>query len=402
MTKAMSKYILNVDWLAIYGSQSLRLAKNAFGVRPSDIRGHGWGMEVETLSERDRMMLEGIEFQGCRQHIFGNLILDVQEYGTRQYNVLFHVYYGRELFGYLQAYPRTSAVRPDSFILKVANRYLYRYDCWDKLQYVLSTLNLQAKSISRLDIAADFETFQDGTHPVDFIRMFMAGEIKHKGRAEGAVNFLQRYAYVQKDKRLEDYLKFNALTMGKHSSDAHCYLYNKSVELKEVMMKPYIQDAWKQAGFDVDNVWRLEVSLKSKALYFVDKNSGMEVQFNLCHLLHPTEDMNVAVLYFVMLKALFFFFRPTGQKNISREKMIQLFDDSTEIDRGIIRDKNTSNRSERILIKALHTLALRYRGVTNEERWQAIHMAEHLAQTMNLSEWVEEKKDQWRNTKLKA
>lgn len=398
----MAEYILNVDWLAIYGKQALALNKNNF--EPKELRELRQSFDMATTDDaRVRTMKEeGVVFSGVRQHFFGNCVLDIQEYGTRQYSVLANVYYGRELFGYLQAYPRVSSVAPDSFILKIANMYLYRKDCWTTLDYVLRTLNLRPKSISRLDLAADFNHFHGGLHPVEFIRQFMAGEIKHKGRASGAVDFVQRYAYIQNQKRIEDYIKYNALQMGKRTSDARAYLYNKSLELNEVKKKPYIMDAWCDAGFNVDDVWRLEVTMKSKALKFVDKNSGELIEFNLDNILSPSPGLNIGTLYFAMLQSLWFFFKPTGQKNVSREKMMKLFEDEVTINRGTFRESNPSDRSERILIKALHTLALRYRGVSLEQKFNAIDTAKTLASSMDLTDWYEDKKRSWEKIRLKV
>lgn len=397
-----NKYILNVDWLTIYGRHTLRLANEKF--RPK----RGWedvvmpdsGAPQAGADEPDNA--EVMHFKGIRQHTFGNITLDIQEYGTRQYDVLAHVYYGDEQFGILQAYPRVSTMDPRAFHLKVANMWLYRADVWEKLDYVINVLGLQPKSISRLDIAADFNTFHGGLHPIQFISEFMSGKLKKKGRSRGHVNFSQRYSYSQKEKKFNDTLNFNALTIGKHDSDAHAYLYNKSLELDEEKMKPYIQDCWKIAGFDIKDVWRLEFSLKADALKFFDANTGMLVDFGLRNLMEPDEDLNIATLYFAMLRSLFFFFYPTGQKNVSREKALQLFDDEIEITRRVLREKNPSDRTERILIKQLQTLALRYRHVSLEEKFQAQKMACHLAKSMDLQEWYDQHKRGWEVIRLKA
>lgn len=398
----MSKYILNVDWLCIYGRHNLRIAAQKLDPFSRATRGANGEATMQQVAASESDDAEVMHFKGIRQHQFGNLTLDVQEYGTRQYDVLAHVYYGQELFGVLQVYPRVSTMDKKAFHLKVANMWLYRADCWEKLSYSIKTLNLEVKSISRLDIAADFNEFHDGLKPIEFIRQFMSGELKKKGRSRGQVHFTQRYSYVQDEKKFYDELNFNALTIGKHDSDAHAYLYNKSLELQEEKMKPYIVDCWKKAGLDVKNVWRLEISLKKDALKFYDANTGMIVDFQLKNIIDPSPDENIAVLYFAMLRSLFFFFHPTGQKNVSREKMLQLFDDEVEIVRRVLREDNPSDRTERILIKQLHTLALRYRGISTDEKFQAMEMAKHLAHTMQLDDWYQDKLSGWANTKLKV
>ena len=398
----MQRYILNIDWLTLYGSHSMALAKEAF--LPEKLRQAAREERERRMHEtaREDMQEECVEFLGCMQHYFGNIILDVQEYGTRQYNAMFHVYLGRELFGYLQAYPRVSTIEPDAFRLKIANYWLYQPDCWKQLAYVLGTLHLAPKAISRLDIAADFNTFEDDLHPLEFIRRFMAGEIKKKGRSEGQVYFEQSYSYSQKDARFKDTLCFNGLTIGKRTSDAHCYLYNKTKELKEQVKKPWIEECWSQAGLNCDDVWRLEVSLTSDALKLNDKETGETVHFGLANLTGQDTSMDMHRLYHIMVRSLFFFFYPTGQHNISREKMINLFGEEIDFSRSVLRGCNPSDRAERTLIKTLHVLRQRYRLVTVDEEHYARQMARKLAETMRLSEWYDEHKDYWRNEKLKV
>ena len=398
----MNQYVLNIDWLTIFGSQALGIARDAFFPKPVDKFTEEFAKSGSKQSKRERMKIEGIKFAGSKQWIFGNLILDVQEYGTRQYNVMFHVYYGRELFGFLSAYPRVSTIRPDAFSLKVANMWLYQADFLHVLSYVCGTLHLAPTTISRLDVAADFNVFHDNLHPIEFIRQFMSGEIKHKGRSEGNVNFLQECATAAVGTICKDVLNFNALVLGKRKSDAHCYLYNKTVELQTQHMKPWIVECWQSAGLNVDDVWRLEVSMKSKALKFVDKSTGMLVSFGVNNILHPTEDMSVRKLYFSMLKSLFFFFRPSGQKNVSRERMLVLFDEEVSIERGYLRLSNPSDRGERILIKSLHTISRKYRGITPEEKVLSQALALHLTKSMKLESWYNDHVNSWNKTKMKA
>ena len=131
-----SNYILNVDWLTIRGSHNLDLAKRNFAGKEWRDMVDEWEKTRAEKSARDQMKDQAEMFTGVIQHTIGNCILDVQPYGTRQYLVLFHVYIGRELFGYLQAFPRTSVIHAQAFTLKIANMWLYQPDVWRQLAYV--------------------------------------------------------------------------------------------------------------------------------------------------------------------------------------------------------------------------------------------------------------------------
>ena len=73
-------------------------------------------------------------------------------------------------------------------------------------------------------------------------------------------------------------VNYTGLTFGTHSSDAHCYLYNKSFELLTQGDKPWIRERWSRMGLDVREVWRLEVSIKSGGLKFKDKQTKEKVE----------------------------------------------------------------------------------------------------------------------------
>lgn len=391
----MAKYILNIDWLAIYGTQALPL-------NVSD--GHIYRKDKEDVvdeimqnatadSAGDVTVNEAVH--RLKRFHFDDIELVMMPYGSKQFAAVVEIYRDNDIFAIMQMYPKLPSLPRAAMIIKIANQRLYTPKWMSDFEYICAVLRINPISISRLDLAADFNMFNGDLHPVEFIRRFMSGEIKHKGRGVGHVDFVQRYARDSKSKTIHDSLHFNALTMGKKTSDAHCYLYNKTIELDEVKNKPYIRDCWRAAGFDVRDVWRLEVTMGAKALKFKDKNTGEAFTFGLQDIMRPGESMNIAVLYRMMLHSLFFFFYPTGQKNVSRESEIILLDDECYIDRGVIRNSQVSNRTERILIKQLFTLSQRYKGITETDQKYAVRAADNLVTACDLREWYESHKSEW-------
>lgn len=350
-------HVISVDWFAVYGLQGLPLdARKPVGdayVSPGSEYADICKAKEERLTEvraRATMSLVRTEYEG-------GIRLELQQYGTRQFSMLANVYVGRDLFGFLQMLPRTSVFPKNAMIFKVANKFLYSDEWRALLQRVFKTLRIKGLSISRLDIAADFNRFECGLHPIEFIRQFMSGELKHKGRGAGHVDFVQRYAVSRQDNAIKDSLSFNALVMGKKSSDAHCYLYNKTLELEQQHDKPYIRELWQKVGLNSKDVWRLEVTLDRKALIFADKSTGELHKGMYRDLMTEDFDEQITSLYYTFIHSLFFFFRPTGQKNVSREAELPLFGDLCTVERGAVSTKNTSTRSDRIFIKKLYTLA---------------------------------------------
>lgn len=398
----MQNFILNVDWLTLSGSQHLALARERFLSPSQKEERKNQQRTAEELDIIEQMKAEGIALSAEGTVIVGNLILDVLDYGTRFYSVMINVYYGRELFGILLSYPRAKNMRANSFQMKIYNRWLYRPDVWQMLAYVCGTLGLVPQRISRLDLAADFNKFACGLHPIEFIRQFMSGELKKKGRSEGRVNFLQEYVTSKAAGVSRDTLHFNALTIGKRSSDACCYLYNKTLEMKEGQMKPWIVQAWKDAGLNIDEVWRLEISLTTKALRCLDKDTGDYVEFGVANLTDPDSSFTTLKLFHIYLQSLFFFFRPSGQRNVSREKMLPLFGDPIPFTRVVLRDCNPSDRAERVLVKKLHTMVDKYRGFSRDDQHEMRDFAKRLADSCGLGSWYSEKKTYWKDTKYKV
>ena len=395
-------YILNVDWLALYGAHALPIDLAPAGVEV--YRSPSEEMFDLCLSKDDRITAEVAAGTAAamRKKFEHGISIECQAYGTKQYSVLANVYIGRETFGFLQVYPRVSTLPRNAFIFKVANRFLYRVDWVKTLQLVFTELHLHPFSISRLDLAADFNKFACGLHPIEFISEFMQGTLKHKGRGTGHVDFVQKYAYKASAHTIEDYINYNALTIGKRSSDAHCYLYNKSLELQEVKMKEYIKESWEKAGFDVEDVWRLEVTCSARALRWVDKVSGEICKFTFEDIVHPTPTLSISTLYHMLIHSLFFFFYPTGQQNISREHMIDLFGEEIEVERSVLRSSNSSNRTERMLIKGLATMAKKYRGMDLQDMYDAERLASRMVETCHLAKWYARKKPLWNDDKFKV
>lgn len=144
-------------------------------------------------------------------------------------------------------------------IVKVNNRHLYMDGEIERVYTALSSVGIEVISISRLDIAMDFQYFDNGLSPRTFIRNFH----KNKYWKIGSKKFT---AIGTIDENIDyEYIRFGAPT-----SSVKVYLYNKSRELDDVKDKPYIRAVWMESGMEKGDVWRLEVSIKSDATQLVD------------------------------------------------------------------------------------------------------------------------------------
>lgn len=322
----------------------------------------------------------------------------IEEYGTRHYKHLCRVSYPNEQHGYddfaeVQYEPCSNIIGIKSVIVRFVNRMLYRNDFWELATKFLLDNDFTFRSISRVDICADFNDFATCS-PLSLIQRFANKELRHVGRGVGALYFNHGASNGTYG------VNYTGLSFGTHSSDARVYLYNKSFELLTQGDKPWIKDTWKAVGLDSRSVWRLEVSLKSKACKFKDKTSNEKVTITP-ERINTREQLSL--IYHTFVRKLFAFVvnRP-GITNITREPRIKLFTGSTSLERAVIRNVSGSSRLERILIKALYTMGDTYRGdilKDSEDITQSIAVG--IAESTDLTQWMQDRVDSWQVTTLK-
>lgn len=122
----------------------------------------------------------------------------------------------------------------------------------------------EVKNIKRIDLALDFNRFDSGELPQYVLRDFMTEKLSKINQSKVSCHGTDCW-----DGRF-----WNSIRWGSPSSNIATRFYNKSLELQQVDMKTYIQDAWKEAGLDLEHdVWRVEFQIKSGAKGFKNKQS---------------------------------------------------------------------------------------------------------------------------------
>lgn len=325
-------------------------------------------------------------------------------FGTRQYMVLTYVDAPNEQGGYddfaeVQSAPASAILDAASVIVKFNNRVLYKPDMWELIDKFLHDNNMIVHNISRIDLCADLNQFAHIV-PLILIRKFATKELRHIGRGVGALYFNHGvFAKLDEDGQrmpCKEYgVNYTGMSFGTHSSDARVYLYNKSFELLTQGDKPWIRDRWHSIGLDVRNVWRLEVSLKSKACTFKDKLTGATVTVNTDNMRDTSGELTK--IYHTFVRKLFaFVVNRAGITNISREPRLELFNCEPVYLRHSIRNVSRGTRTEKMIIKALYLLGDMYRGAANDEMQDvAQSFAVGVAQSCDLEQWMRERMDKW-------
>lgn len=315
-----------------------------------------------------------------------------EDFGTRSFGCFHRVRIansegGWDEFAEVQSVPYSSILPQYAIIIRFTNRTLYMPDFWERADEFLTLNMMSVRSISRIDICADFNQFASMT-PRALIEGFAAKKLRHIGRGLGSLAFDHRV------KNGEYGVNYTGLTFGTHASDAHVYLYNKTFELDTQGDKPWIRARWQRVGLDIRNVWRLEVSIKSGGLKFKDKASKQVIEVNP-QLVY--EDGGLDKIYHTFVNKLFsFVVNRHGIKNITREPRVKLFEDAPAYDRGAICNLSSGNRMTRILIRSLWQMSDRYRGsFIYQARENAQGFAEQIAYATGLGQWLEDHKEEW-------
>lgn len=254
------------------------------------------------------------------------------------YSVLDH-----QLIAVMTSSPKQEFLDPDMIIIKFANDYLYRNNFQQELEHFMIHCKLTFRGFTRLDIAYDFNKFDNGMHPEQFIQSFIKGSINKLDKAKATV-------YTKNEHRM----KIQGLKFGTASSNVSYMIYNKSDELYEKKDKPYIREIWKQNKLNTGNIWRLEFRISSNEILLLDTFTAeahrlAEYEINLL------KQENLVMLFNCMYNKYFQFTANDGNERIDRQPRLTLFDKFKNYRHVLInkRGNTDTSRTNKMFIKQL-------------------------------------------------
>lgn len=258
-------------------------------------------------------------------------------------------------------------------LVKVENRYLYSAGYVALLESILDECTLSYHNITRLDLAHDCNVFANGMLPGAFIKQYISesNESPRYIKRNSEVGFTVSARKNASIETLMNYIRFN----NGANSRVKMYLYDKTLELKEVKDKPYIRELWKRAGLiswpsshsGSRHVWRTEISISSQALKVKNKETGQIGKIELRHL-ENQEDINRLFLTFAD-KYLAFSVKGTAKRQRDYERL-QLFErDQNTVSRPVyVVNKICAGRTEKVCYNKLKKLALDESDIAFEYR----------------------------------
>lgn len=323
-----------------------------------------------------------------------NYIFDKEPYGTSVYQDMYTIYlYGEEI-AILTCNPRSSALKSGTGLLKILNPILYQPYLSEIVYNLLYDTNIQAINISRLDLCADFNSFDGYPNMQDFfqdflnLRLWKIGAAKYKVCANKATEWDCDYFKLiglQSSRHTYQYLRF-----GSKVSKVSAYLYNKTQEFRDVKRKNYIAEAWEANDIDEKKeVWRLEFSLKGDGIKFLNAETKMWQAKNLEMVLDPIQRTQV---YNALYLKYWDYRINDGQKRKDRMKRARLLPiESSILKPVVITGSDVTDREQKRMISAIERTydEVRLKRQTRNEMLEA--SIQELTAFCGLRKWHTEK-----------
>lgn len=310
-------------------------------------------------------------------------------YQSKQFRVLYEVYCANEEFATIQAVPVSKIIPPQTVIVKFKNRLLYGADVIQVAQLFLKQSNLELIGLTRLDLALDFNSFRHGFYPTTFIQRFLNSEILKIGQGKYTLIGSQKFGHVY------DYLRF-----GSKTSEVNTYLYNKTKELNQVVDKPYIRKKWLLQNLNLSqDVWRLEVSIKSSGMSIVRLDTGELEKIDFYRL---NDSQYISSIFFSYINQYFRFVWDDGQKNKTRMKPVSLFSSyNAEYKPLYLPKSHGAARTDKIFVKKLYLLDSELRNLNGDDLEVISVLKSMYIEKNNLDEYVANNREKWKRFAVK-
>ena len=173
---------------------------------------------------------------------------------SKVFRNIYTIKYNNYQYATLLLRPASTIINQSACCLKLDNRILYHQGFISVLYDLLSALQFKYKGVSRLDLCLDCNNLADGTpvpqflHDLMFCQTHTAGHVYRKGSQRINVD-CRRSATTG--------CSITAMRWGSRASNVCVYCYNKSLEMAEVKIKPWIVEAWEKNGLqhEIFDAW---------------------------------------------------------------------------------------------------------------------------------------------------
>lgn len=305
---------------------------------------------------------------------------------TRQFNKVEEVFLRDVRIATMVSQPHSGIIDKDTILLKFDNHVLYQSELIQFVKYVLNSLQLTFHAFSRIDVALDFTELLKYPNPQVLIKDLLCDNVLQRRQSKISING-----------RITHGIEIDYIRFGTHESGLLCYMYNKSLEMREKTFKPWIADNWKLQGLNTaKDVWRLEFSITDFTLTFIDQQTGEiedSKQLEFINRIRSKEIIDT------MVNRCFKFVINDRQQRKERMKELILIENvSNEKVIQRMTNKQDSNRSTKIFIKKLHSLNNELRYKRNEIHEDTNKVLAYMLNQTDLTEWYKRSREYWSTT----
>lgn len=326
-----TNFAISVDWLQVYC-----LSK-----------------EIDTISAH-----EYLSANSGRKYVVSDC--DVQ---TAMFKHLFEVTSNNRTVATIECSPRSSRLKKNMVLIKLDNRVLYCEQYVAILYDLMTTLDVEYKGITRIDLCYDCVAFNEFRSPSKFINNYvLRSDLQYNGISrKGSDEFT---AHGKKARGSSS--KINYLSFGSPQSRVRCYMYDKTLELQEVHDKPWIREVWENNGITSDeknHVFRTEISIKSEGTDLLNMSTGELFRLSP---IYCENQINIEKLFHYYADHYLCFRQCKGQKLKKNYKQIDLFCNKPQITCKPyhLNQFADTGRSEKICYNKLQKLATTYTNLS--------------------------------------
>lgn len=245
-----------------------------------------------------------------------------REYGTKVWRQMFTLE-GTDHLPLIEVRrePKSEIIACNVCHLRLVNRACYFPNAANVMQAFIDKYNYTFHHIKRVDICLDFEKFDYGDLPRDFMRRFMMEKYSKINQANVSAHGEDKW----------EGRCWNSISWGSPSSDIGTKFYNKTLELYDPVTKcyakPYIRQAWRAAHLIDDEtncmkmnadgtwrkveIWRVEFSIRSsvKNWFMIHLDGKMSARQSIANTLDMYNDREKLLVMFASLQQHYFHFK---------------------------------------------------------------------------------------------
>lgn len=296
-------------------------------------------------------------------------------YSTKHFALVEEWFQGDDLVFTSSSKPTSPVIPQNTFQIKFNNKFLYQNNLYNILTDLINDNNLTFKSMSRIDVAIDFNLFYRNLKPTSFIKSVFTKRYLKKQRS------LFQTISNTSIKGLPTYARF-----GRNTSDYCSYLYNKTFEMDSVKNKPWIRDNWKLHDMPTNmDIWRLEFSIKNARINLTDTDSGEFTNVNQMSILSP---QNINILFWTFYINTFEFVINNGLSRIDRMPKLKLLTpDITNLKTIRFTEFHDSGRADKIYINKLNNHYNELRTAKSENTDSALRTLRNYIETRQMQSY---------------